>query len=80
MADTSLSKRVRTHYEARAFSPALIERLCAEIERRTGDSGVEIASGWRVSVERLLETFEPIHKLLKERPRADMKGFTVMRD
>jgi hypothetical protein len=62
MADPSLTKRVRTHYEARAFSPALIERLCAEIDRRTGDSGVEIASGWWVSAERLLEAFEPIEQ------------------
>ncbi len=29
---------------------------------------------------KILKTFEPIHKLLKERPRADMKGFAVMSD
>jgi hypothetical protein len=27
--------------------------------------------------QRILKTFEPIHKLLKERPRADMKEFRV---
>ncbi len=30
--------------------------------------------------QRILATFEPIHELLKKRPRADMLGFTVMRD
>ncbi|MAG58964.1 MAG: hypothetical protein CMJ83_21970 [Planctomycetes bacterium] len=29
---------------------------------------------------KILETFDPIHELLKKRPRADMKGFRVMRD
>lgn len=62
MADPDLTKRVRQHYEARAFSPSLIERLCAEIDRRSGDAGVEIAKGWWVSGERLLEIFEPIEQ------------------
>ena len=30
--------------------------------------------------QKILKTFDPIHKLLKERPRADMKGFAVMDD
>jgi hypothetical protein len=29
---------------------------------------------------KILKTFEPIHELLKERPRADMRGFAVMSD
>ena len=29
---------------------------------------------------KILATFEPIHELLKERPRADMEGFAVMFD
>jgi len=29
---------------------------------------------------KILETFEPIHVLLKERPRADMAGFELMCD
>jgi hypothetical protein len=28
--------------------------------------------------QRILKTFEPIHKLLKERPRADMTAFRVL--
>jgi hypothetical protein len=28
----------------------------------------------------ILKTFEPIHQLLKERPRADMREFTVLKD
>ena len=62
MTDRDLTKRVRLHYAARAFSPALVERLCAEIDRRSGDAGVEIAKGWWVSAERLLELFEPIEQ------------------
>ena len=27
---------------------------------------------------KILKTFEPIHELLKERPRADMEGFAVI--
>ena len=30
--------------------------------------------------QKILKTFEPVHELLKESPRADMEGFTVMRD
>ena len=30
--------------------------------------------------QKILNTFEPIHELLRERPRADMEGFTVMFD
>ncbi len=30
--------------------------------------------------QKILKTFDPIRKLLKERPRADMKGFVVMDD
>lgn len=30
--------------------------------------------------QKILKTFEPIHKLLKERPRADMKGFKLICD
>ncbi|MFH1919031.1 MAG: hypothetical protein ABIP48_03970 [Planctomycetota bacterium] len=30
--------------------------------------------------QKILKTFEPIHALLKERPRADMEGFAVMCD
>ena len=29
---------------------------------------------------KILKTFEPIHELLKQRPRADMEGFAVMYD
>ena len=29
---------------------------------------------------KILKTFEPIHKLLKERPRADMKEFKLICD
>jgi hypothetical protein len=29
---------------------------------------------------KILKTFEPIHRLLKERPRADMEGFDMMCD
>jgi hypothetical protein len=29
---------------------------------------------------KILGTFEPIHELLRERPRADMQGFEVMCD
>ena len=29
---------------------------------------------------KILKTFEPIHKLLEERPRADMEGFAVLSD
>jgi hypothetical protein len=30
--------------------------------------------------QKILKTFEPIHELLKQRPRADMEGFSVMCD
>ncbi len=60
MTDPHLARCVRQHYEARAFSPALVERLCVEIGRRGGERGVEIAKGWWVSPGRLREVFEPI--------------------
>lgn len=60
MTDPELSKRVREHYAGRAFSPSLVSRLCAEIERRSGPSGVEIAKGWWVATEPLIGAFEPI--------------------
>lgn len=62
MTNPDLKKRVRLHYEARSFSPALVHRLCDEIDRRSGDAGVEIATGWWVSATRLLEAFEPIEQ------------------
>jgi hypothetical protein len=62
MTDPDLIRRLRSHYEARAFSPALVDRLCLEIDRRSGESGVEIAKGWWVAVERLIEVFEPIEQ------------------
>jgi len=30
--------------------------------------------------QKILKTFEPIHELLKERPRADMAGFELICD
>jgi hypothetical protein len=30
--------------------------------------------------QRILRTFDSIHQLLKERPRADMEGFSVLCD
>ncbi|MBJ21922.1 MAG: hypothetical protein GY910_04770 [bacterium] len=73
--DPHLSQRVRRHSEARVFSPALVDRLCAEIDRRSGDAGIEIAKGWWVSVGRLLEAFEPLdqstrHAILHPAPAA----------
>jgi hypothetical protein len=62
MTDPDLTRRLRLHYEARAFSPALIDRLCREIDRRSGEAGVEIAKGWWVPVERLVEALEPIEQ------------------
>ena len=62
MTDPDLTRRLRLHYEARAFSPALVDRLCLEIDRRSGEPGVEIAKGWWVSVERLIEALEPIEQ------------------
>jgi hypothetical protein len=62
MTDPDLTRRLRLHYEARAFSPALVDRLCLEIDRRSGESGVEIAKGWWVPVERLVDAFEPIEQ------------------
>lgn len=57
-----LTKRVRSHYEGRAFSPRLVDALCAEIDRRTHDDGIEIARGWMMPVEQVVEVFEPIEQ------------------
>ncbi|GEM_PF-3445119 len=62
MKHPALTKRVRTHYEGRAFSPRLVDGLCEEIERRTRPDGVEIAKGWKIPVEQVLEVFEPVEQ------------------
>ncbi|MEM9175282.1 MAG: hypothetical protein AAGC67_08600 [Myxococcota bacterium] len=60
MKHPALIKRVRSHYEGRAFSPRLVDALCEEIERRTGREGVEIARGWTLPIEQVTHVFEPI--------------------
>lgn len=62
MIDTSLKKQVREHYEARSFSPRMVDLLCEEIERRTQHGAIEIARGWWLPLEMLVEVFEPIEQ------------------
>lgn len=62
MTHPALTRRIRAHYESRAFSPRLVDALCEEIERRTHRDGVEIARGWRIAVDRVLELFEPVEQ------------------
>lgn len=62
MTNPDLKKCVRRHYEARCFTTELITRLAAEIDRRSGDAGVEIAKDWWVSFESLAEVFVPIEQ------------------
>ncbi len=57
-----LIKRVRAHYEGRAFSPRLVTQLCDEIERRAHPEGLEIARGFRVPIELLLDIFQPVEQ------------------
>ncbi len=57
-----LIARVREHYESRAFSPRLVDSLCAEIQRRSHPDGLEIAQGWRVPTQTLCETFQPVEQ------------------
>lgn len=62
MQALQLAKLIREHYEARAFSPRLIDALCEEIDRRTGPQGVEIARGWFVPMDALADVFQPIEQ------------------
>lgn len=62
MKHPALAKKVRSHYEGRAFSPRLVDALCEEIERRTSHEGVEIAKGWKIPVEQVISVFEPIEQ------------------
>ncbi len=62
MKHPALIKRVRCHYEGRAFSPRLVGALCEEIERRTSDAGIEIAKGWQIPVDQVVDAFEPIEQ------------------
>lgn len=62
MKHPALTKRIRSHYEGRAFSPRLVDALCDEIERRTSEDGIEIAKGWKIPVERIVEIFEPVEQ------------------
>lgn len=60
MSLSALTRRIRSHYESRHFSAALIDMLCDEAERRMSNEGLRIAAGRFASVERLIGIFEPI--------------------
>jgi hypothetical protein len=56
----ALTRKVRTHYEIRGFSPIVIDMLCVEIDARSSDAGLRIADERWESIDRLLDVFEAI--------------------
>ena len=69
-------------FYTRVMNPAHNNFLLAPLARKAGGTqkcGKPVfPSKDDPDYQKILKTFEPIHKLLKQRPRADMKGFKLM--